>query len=226
VSRRARLAPAIAAVVAVAILLALGVWQVERRAWKLALIARVERQLAALPIAAPGPASWPSLGTDDAYRRVSVVGRYRARADSFVQAVTDYGGGYWVLTPLDTGRFTVLVNRGFLPADWRGRVAPPEGVVSVTGLLRLSEPGGGFLRRNDPAADRWYSRDVAAIARAKALGRVAPYFIDADRGGPGWPRGGLTVIRFANNHLIYALTWFGLAALIAAMAWRQRARAR
>ncbi|MDH2375548.1 SURF1 family cytochrome oxidase biogenesis protein, partial [Cobetia sp. 3AK] len=69
-----------------------------------------------------------------------------------------------MLTPLDTGKFTLLVNRGFVPPELRGKVAAPEGEVSVEGLLRVTEPGGGFLRSNDPAQDRWYSRDVAAIA--------------------------------------------------------------
>ena len=71
--------------------------------------------------------------------------------------------------------------------------------------------GGGFLRRNDPAADRWFSRDVDAIARAKGLADAAPYFIDADRAGDAQPIGGLTVIAFRNPHLTYALTWFAMA---------------
>ena len=94
--------------------------------------------------------------------------------------------------------------------------------VTVQGLLRISEPGGGFLRHNDPAAQRWHSRDVAAIAAAQGLPNAAPFFIDAGLpGSPGataasasantWPQAGMTVIRFANSHLVYALTWFGLA---------------
>ena len=89
------------------------------------------------------------------------------------------------------------------------------GEQTVTGLLRVTEPRGGFLRANDPASNRWRSRDVEAIARAHGLADVAPYFIDADAASdPGaWPRGGLTVIRFPNSHLVYALTWFGMALL-------------
>ena len=85
----------------------------------------------------------------------------------------------------------------------------------------MSEPGGTFLRRNDPAANRWYSRDVAAIARARGLGPVAPYFIDADATPDtgGYPVGGLTVVRFRNAHLSYALTWFTLAGLSAWGLW-------
>ena len=87
----------------------------------------------------------------------------------------------------------------------------------MTGLLRITEPGGGFLRRNDPAAGRWYSRDVAAIAAARGLADVAPYFVDADASSdvPGGPRGGLTIVSFTNHHLIYALTWFVLAIMAA-----------
>jgi surfeit locus 1 family protein len=98
-----------------------------------------------------------------------------------------------------------------------------DGPVTVTGLLRVTEPRGGFLRANDPASGRWYSRDVAAIAEAKGLGgAVAPYFIDAGAApnAGGLPVGGITVVDFRNAHLSYALTWFGLAALIAFLAFR------
>ncbi|HEU0067085.1 MAG TPA: SURF1 family protein [Sphingomonas sp.] len=192
----------------IAVLLALGVWQVERRAWKRDLIARVDARLHAPPVPPPLRAR-----PDDAYARVAVSGRYLPGRDTFVQAVTARGPGWWVLTPLRTadGRL-ILVNRGFAS----GRSAPPSAQTRVTGLLRLSEPGGGFLRSNDPAADRWYSRDVAAIAARRGLGPVAPYFIDADAASPAssaQPVGGLTVVRFSNNHLVYALTWFTLAAM-------------
>jgi surfeit locus 1 family protein len=199
-------------------LVALGLWQVQRRAWKLDLIARTEAMLKAPPVPAPPPAQWGRVDAGDAYRPVLASGRYRANADSYVQAATALGGGFWVLTPLDTGGFTVLVNRGFVPPGQRSRTPVPTGPVAVRGLLRLTEPGGGFLRSNDPAADRWYSRDVAAIAGRRGLGRTAPYFIDAvATPGVEWPRGGLTVVSFHNNHLVYALTWFGLAALLAGM---------
>ncbi len=204
----------------------LGVWQVERRAWKLDLIQRVEERVHAAPVPAPGPAAWPTVGAaTDEYRRVTATGTYLNDRETLVQAVTDLGGGFWVLTPFRTDEgFTVLVNRGFVPADRRdpnsraaGRI---EGETRVSGLLRLTEPNGAFLRANDPAGDRWYSRDVAAIAEARGLSDVAPYFIDAD-GKPndgGYPVGGLTVIRFPNNHLVYALTWFALDLMLIAAA--------
>jgi surfeit locus 1 family protein len=209
------------AVLGTALLAGLGVWQVERRAWKLALIERVERRLAAAPVNAPPRAAWRGIADDSAYLRVRATGRWRPAAPVFVQAVTDYGGGYWVIAPLDTPGGTILINRGFVPLGDRATIHALTGEASVTGLLRVTEPGGAFLRDNDPVADRWYSRDTKAIARARRLGDVAPYFIDADAiGRAGWPRGGLTVVRFRNTHLIYALTWFTLAAMMAYLAYR------
>ncbi len=208
------------------VFLGLGTWQVERRVWKLALIDRVEARIHAEPVPAPGPEEWPGLTAASAeYRRVRLTGRFAHDRATLVQALSERGAGFWVLVPLVTDRgFTVLVNRGFVPTEARERSAraagEPEGEVALTGLLRLTEPGGGFLRRNDPAADRWYSRDVAAIATARGIDdstEVAPYFVDADAApNPGGlPMGGLTVVAFHNNHLVYALTWYALALMTA-----------
>lgn len=200
---------------------ALGMWQVQRLAWKTELIAQVDARVHAEAVPAPGPEAWTAVSRErDQYRRVVVRGVFLHDRETRVQAVTDLGGGFWVVTPMRTERgFTVLVNRGFVPPERRDPATRAAGQVSgpqtVVGLVRVTEPGGGFLRRNDPDADRWFSRDVAAIAEARGLSDAAPYFIDADAtANPGgWPRGGLTVIRFANSHLVYALTWFGMAAL-------------
>lgn len=204
-------------------LMALGLWQVQRLGWKLALIDRVERGLAAAPVAAPGPTDWTHIGTEDSYRRVVVRGVFDHGREACTQAVTELGPGCWVMTPLQTeAGWWLLVNRGFVDGAHRdpasraaGQIAGP---VQLEGLLRLSEPRGGFLRNNDPAGDRWYSRDVAAIAAARQLPptEVAPYFIDASASVEGGPVGGLTVVRFHNNHLVYALTWFGLAGMAVA----------
>jgi len=198
----------------------LGVWQIQRRAWKLDLIARVEQRLHAEPAPAPGPDAWPAITREDAYRRVRLTGVFDHGQETLVQAVSEKGPGFWVLTPLRTDRgFTVLVNRGFVPVERKSaatrRAGNPDGPATVVGLLRVTEPHGGFLRANQPGQGRWYSRDVLAIAAAHQLTRVAPYFVDADAApNPGgWPLGGLTVVRFPNSHLVYALTWFGLALL-------------
>jgi len=207
---------------AVIILIALGVWQLERRVWKLELIDRVERRVDAVPIPAPGPSSWSAItAAGDEYRHVTLYGRFLHDRETLVKAVTDVGSGYWVVTPLRTAEgSTVLVNRGLVPAERRDpstrQEGDPSGALTVVGLLRMTEPKGGFLRNNNPPANRWYSRDVAAIAAARGLSQVAPFFVDAD-GAPnpgGFPLGGLTVVSFPNNHLIYALTWFALAFML------------
>lgn len=203
----------------------LGIWQLERRSWKLDLIARVEARIHAAPVAAPGPAEWPKISAAaDEYRRVVLQGRYLDGPETLTMAVTERGPGFWVLAPFrsDAG-FIVLVNRGFVPEDRRGpgeRRATGTGEARVVGLLRLSEPVGGFLRNNDPAAGRWYSRDIAAIASGRGLAEVAPYFIDVDvatEPGP-LPQGGMTQVSFRNTHPIYALTWFCLALMSAGAA--------
>lgn len=205
---------------------ALGAWQMQRLAWKKDLIARVEARVHAAPVPAPDAAAWAaSTPVAEEYRRVVLRGEWLPGADARVQAVTEAGAGRWLLRPLrrDDGS-VVLVNLGYVPEDWTAP-APVPGPAEVVGLLRLSEPGGGFLRHNVPEAGRWYSRDVQAIAARHGLADAAPWFVDADAASAGqagtpWPRGGLTVVRFRDNHLGYALTWFALALLVAGGAWR------
>ncbi len=202
---------------------ALGLWQLDRRTWKHALVERVAQRVHAAPVPAPGRTEWPQVrAATHEYRRVVLRGNFDHGRETLVQAVTELGAGAWVLTPLrrDDGS-VVLVNRGFVPPQRRdpaqraaGQVPGP---VMVTGLLRVSEPGGGFLRRNAPADDRWFSRDVEAISAARDLTVAAPYFVDADATlDADAPVGGLTVVAFADNHLVYALTWFALAAGVVA----------
>jgi surfeit locus 1 family protein len=231
-----RVAPALGAFLAVLLFagfVALGTWQVQRRAWKLDLIERVDQRVHAPAVAAPGPERWTQVNAaSDEYRHVSVTGSFLHDRETLVQAVTELGSGYWVVTPLRTREGdVVLVNRGFVPPELRERAArvatERAGETTVAGLLRLTEPKGGFLRSNDAAGERWYSRDVQAIAAARGLARVAPFFIDEDaglssNGEGGWPAGGLTVIAFHNNHLVYALTWYALALMVAGAAWRFR----
>lgn len=234
----------VCAALAFAGFVALGTWQLQRLQWKLALIERIEQRVHAAPVPAPGPERWPQVSAEgDEYRHVRLTGTFLYELTTRVQASTGLGSGYWLLTPLRSAEgCMVLVNRGFIPAsaadraydespqtrdarDQQNSVGRRDEAV-VTGLLRISEPGGGFLRRNDPADNRWYSRDVQAIAAARGLSQVAPYFVDADAakepvdeqsssGSPDYPVGGLTVISFRNNHLVYAITWYALALMVA-----------
>jgi surfeit locus 1 family protein len=228
---------AFAGVLLFALFAALGAWQLERRAWKLALIERVEARVHAPPADAPPRAEWPRINAaEHEYRHVRLEGVFLHEREALVQASTRLGPGYWVLTPLRTERGDwVLVNRGFVPPEFKTRASrtasETQGEDRVIGLLRLSEPGGSLLRRNVPAEDRWYSRDVDAIAKARKVveGPVAPYFVDAAAADDQtqWPRGGLTVVRFNNHHLQYALTWFAMAAMLAGVGlWLWRAERR
>ena len=219
----------------------LGTWQVYRLQWKLDLIARVEQRVHAAPVAPPSSAHWAGITAEsDEYRRVQVTGTYLFEYTTPVMALTEQGTGYWLLTPLCTadGR-VILVNRGFIPAGLGERTryearksegypcaTVSGGAVQLVGLLRVSEKGGPFTRANDPVQNRWYSRDVAAIAAARGLPATltAPFFIDAAAGqnppgSPDQPQGGLTVVSFHNSHLVYAVTWYALALMVAGAWW-------
>lgn len=222
-------------VIGIVTLLGLGTWQVQRLQWKRDLIARVTQRVHAPPVAAPDRSRWAGVNAaDDEYRHVRVTGTFDHQHAVSVQAVTGLGPGFWLLTPLfDARGDAVLVNRGFVRADAArrkpvstnatadaGRTAQAE-IVTITGLIRMSEPDGAFLRDNDPSAGRWYARDIPAIAAANGLPNVAPYFIDADAeqgkvgdGTADRPVAGLTVVTFTNNHLVYAITWYVLALML------------
>jgi surfeit locus 1 family protein len=208
-----------------ALFAALGVWQVQRMHWKHALIARVEARVHAAPVAVPAGARLAGpKAADLEYLRVRASGVYQGPATALVRAATDLGTGYWTMTPLrlDDGR-KIWINRGFVPAGTTAALAgatAPSGRVTVTGLLRKTEPKGSVLQSNRPQDDRWYSRDVDGMAAARQLGAVVPAFVDAQveqaiTPSPAKPQPvpGLTQIHFPDNHLMYALTWLTLALL-------------
>jgi surfeit locus 1 family protein len=199
----------------------LGNWQVRRYHLKLKIAHDIAVRVHAPPVAAPGPAQWPRIAAGhDQYLHVRLHGRFIG-SQTFVHGSSSKGYGYWVMAPLHVNRgFIVLVNRGYVPSDSSGmpasaRIAPPDGDVTLRGLLRLTEPHGGFLRHNQPERNLWYSRDVAAIAAADHLpaNQVAPYFVDADAvaGANELPIAGLTNIRIYNHSFGYAVTWYLLA---------------
>ncbi|MES2037846.1 MAG: SURF1 family protein [Pseudomonadota bacterium] len=223
--------------------ISLGTWQIIRLQWKLDLITRVEQRVHSAPVPLPDFSLWPQVNASaDEYHHVQLSGVFLYEKTVLVLASTELGGGFWVMTPMMTADHAmVLVNRGFIPekmaASYRTSSTKDQvdtsnnSAIHVSGLLRMTEPGGGFLRKNDPAGNRWYSRDVHAIAAATGLTRPAPFFIDADAnpttnkhyaqqndGSVNYPVAGLTVIHFHNSHLIYAVVWFLLATMTAA-AW-------
>lgn len=237
--RRAWLRPLLAAllVLAAAGFTALSAWQWQRLGWKEALIARVERQMAAAPQPLPASGLWPTLQReDDEYRRVQLHGVLEPQREIRVLASTELGRGQWVMVPLRLpGGERVWLNRGFIDeAHANPATRPsPAGEIAVTGLLRWSEPAGWLWLRNQPASGRWLTREVAALSASAGIA-AAPFFIDvAEQGETGgdtpaaaaqaYPRTGLTVLRFSNNHQVYALTWAALALgslAAAALVWR------
>ena len=166
--------------------IALGNWQVERKAWKADLLQRVDERIHAAATHAPARKDWGIISASrDEYRRIHLTGTFLHDKTALSQATTALGAGYWVITPMqvDDGT-TVLINRGFVPqgsqnGDWR-HSDEPSGAITITGLLRLSEPATGFLRTNDPDADRWHARNVGQIAASRGLQDTAPYFVDMD----------------------------------------------
>jgi len=193
---------------------ALGAWQVQRLAWKTRLIAQTDRAVHAALI---DPAALPAGDLAPmTYHRLAVTGHFLPGATTLVTGTSVLGTGYWELVPLVSDRGgTVMINRGFLPEGSRidaARNAVPTGRVHIEGLLRPTEPNGTFLRANRPAQDRWYSRDIAAIAARRGVMVDPRLFIDAWAQTPATdsPVSGLTIIAFPNNHLGYALTWFVL----------------
>jgi surfeit locus 1 family protein len=244
---RTILLPTIAALLGIAVLVGLGVWQLQRLAWKEALIARVAARLGAPAVGAPGPSEWTRLDLGEReYQPVTISGRFAHDHEiHVVQPLTEprghYGGyGYLVMTPLTTADgWTVYVNRGFVPEDKTDPATRAAGQVdsevTVTGLLRAPHDRSWFMPADNLAKNQWFSRDPALYAGAAGLppGKVAPYIIDAfadPRLPGGLPQGGETIVDFPNNHLQYAITWFALAAGLAAVftgfAWSRLRNAR
>lgn len=221
----------IAVLVALAVLLSLGTWQVRRLAWKEDLIARVEARVGAEPLPLPAAAAWPSL-TPDAieYQPVTLSGQFdhTREVHVFISLSEPKGGplkgqGYFVLTPLRLASGAhVFVNRGFVPLDRKDPASRPETLVTgdqtVTGLMRPAEAETVLSPAPNLAKNVWFVRDPAAMAAAVGLdpATVAPFTVD-QRAGAALPQGGETVVRFTNNHLGYAITWYGLAAALVAV---------
>lgn len=213
---RPRLWPSLAALAALIVLVSLGTWQLERLRWKEALIAERDARLAAPAELLPAQADWPAWE----FRRVEVQGTFLHDLEQLFGA-RGHGGqvGHHVLTPLlRPDGSALLVDRGWVPADKAHpaarREGQVEGPVSITGIARYrgEHAAGWFTPANQPEQAMWFSYDLAALEEALALS-LLPVVVEADdRPNPGGlPIGGLTRIALTNNHLQYAVTWYGLA---------------
>ncbi len=231
--RRPPLKATLAAALAFALLVGLGVWQLERLAWKETVIARIAARAKAAPQALPPRAQWAALRPEDYdYRRVVARGRFvpdrqvRVFRASAPGGVSGEGPGYVYLAPFETADGVVVVNRGFAPLARADAIAPPPSrETEISGLMRPPEPRNAFTPADTPDKGLWYTRDGPAIAAALGFPQAAPFTIDADPApGVALPRGGATEMSIPNNHLSYAFTWFGLAGALAVVfaLWARR----
>jgi surfeit locus 1 family protein len=221
--------PGIAALILFAGLVGLGHWQLERKAWKEGLIDTLGQRLAAAPSDLPPPASWSSLiPAADEFRRVRFSARLLPNEEALVFTSGSAfrpdvsGSGYWVFAPAQlAGGGGIVVNRGFVPEgrqDKTTRTAGEvDGVIEMVGVMRWPEQPGWFMPPADPGHNLWFVRDPLAIAEAKNWGAVAPFFIELESPQPsrGLPLPGPLKVNLPNDHLQYAMTWFGLAAVLA-----------
>lgn len=217
-ARKSLVVPTVFTLVGLILLLGLGTWQIERLHWKEGLIAARKASFRAPPVALPQTLAQAQ---PLAFHHVVADGRLLNAHAFYVYTMSKRGKpGYDVVTPLQMGEGAVVfVNRGFVPTDRRLPASrpgsDPDGTVRITGILRLpSTDGRGlFAPDNHPARNDWYYIDPAAMAAAAGLHRVLPFYVDADAGTtPGaWPQGGQTPIGLPNNHLQYAIIWYGLA---------------
>jgi cytochrome oxidase assembly protein ShyY1 len=236
VRRRSVAGFAVFTLVMVAIFIGLGVWQLQRRVEKHALIAALTERLAAAPGALPQPSQWNALTpASDEFRRVSFAATYEPRPDAMVyssgSAVREdvSGPGTWAFMParLPTGE-TVVINTGFVQNTMQDREQQDRAVarlianepVTLTGYIRFPEAAGPLTPSENIAKRLWFTRDHLAMARALGWGQegreVAPFYVDLDQPVPasGVPKPGPLEVHLKDDHLQYAMTWFGLAGAV------------
>lgn len=231
--------PTIAAAIVLSVLVALGSWQMQRKAWKDGLIAQIEAGLRGEPMGLDRALLRSFAGENLEYSRIRARGRFLADRERYYWAPTAGGTGWHVYAPFEAVEgWTVIVNRGLVLDRDRDPASRPEPAVSQTeivGLLRRSEVKGPFTPDNDEVRNLWYWRDLAGMVRSmlpEGRKQVAPFFLDAERGlvPPPAPQGGVTNLAIPNSHLQYAVTWYGLAATLVgvylAFAWGRMRSAR
>ena len=211
---------------ALGILLSLGTWQVKRLAWKEALLAELNERLHAPAISLGEMEKLAAGGGDVDYRPMQATGRFDNSRERHFLATWKGESGFYIYTPLALadGRF-LFVNRGFVPYENKEPEMRVLGqltdTVTVKGLARarLAEKPSSLVPDNDLAKNVFYWKDLTAMATSTGLdpARVVPFFLDADAtpNPAGFPIGGVTLIDLPNNHLQYAVTWYGLAAALA-----------
>ncbi|MEK1903911.1 MAG: SURF1 family protein [Rhizobium sp.] len=223
----------ITVLIALAILISLGTWQVERLHWKEGLLADIAERRAAAPVPLADIEAMAAQGGDIEYRTVTATGRYINNKERHFFATWRGQTGYYIYTPLQLadGRY-LFVNRGFGPYENKEPEKRMQGQLTdqqtVTGLARAKLPGkpSSLVPDNDVAKNIFYWKDLDVMASSVDLDKadVLPFFLDADStpNPAGFPIGGVTQVDLPNDHLQYAFTWYGLAAVllvVVAISW-------
>ncbi len=214
------------AAVMVAVLAGLGMWQLQRRDEKHALIAALTERLAVAPSPLPPQDQWRNLSpAHDEFRRVTFAATFEAKPEARVFSsgsalrtdVTATGAFVFAPARLANGAI-VAIDRGFVPDNQQDRAAQlsPDQTVTLTGYLRFPETAGMLTPHEDHAKRLWFVRDHRAMAVAYGWGEVAPFYVDLEAPVPasGVPKPGPLQVHLKDDHMQYAITWFGLAAAV------------
>ena len=216
----------------VALFVGLGVWQLQRRTEKHALIAALTERLAAMPLPLPSSSQWSALKpATDEFRRVRFSATYARLPDAMVYSAGSAvredisGPGTWAFLAarLASGE-TVVINAGFVPNTMQDRVQQDRAVarlitdraVTLTGYIRFPETAGALTPAEDPTKRLWFARDHLSMARVLGWGEVAPFYVDLETPMPesGIPKPGPLQVHLRDDHLQYAITWFVLAGAV------------
>jgi cytochrome oxidase assembly protein ShyY1 len=231
-ARRGGVGFALFTLVMVAIFIGLGVWQLQRRVEKHALIAALTERLAAAPEPLPDASQWRALtSTRDEFRRVSFTATYARAPDAMVYSAGSAvredisGPGTWAFLParLASGE-AIVVNTGFVENTMQEREVEDRAVarlvtgqpVTLTGYLRFPEHPGLLTPAENRTKRLWFTRDHEAMASQLGWGNVAPFYIDLEQPVPanGVPKPGPLSVHLRDEHMQYALTWFSLAVVV------------
>jgi surfeit locus 1 family protein len=221
--RRGVLEPTLFALAGIAVLVGLGIWQLDRKVWKENLIATITARLSQTPRDLPPRADWPKLSAgEDEYRRVTFPAEFLPGQEALLYSAGSafrpdvQSPGYWVFAPARlAGGSIVIVDRGFIPTDRKDAAshAAPPGTIDIVGVMRWPETPGLFTPNAEPQNNVWYLRDPEAMAKVHHWQNAAPFYVEQESPVPtgGVPKPGKLVVNLPDNHLQYAITWFGLA---------------
>jgi len=210
------------ALAGMAMLAGLGIWQLDRKVWKEHLVATLDARLSRPPAPLPPREAWPRLtAAADEYSRVTFPAQFIAGESALVYTAGSAfrpdisGAGYWVFAPARlSGGSVVVVNRGFVPLERiEASREVPQCTLDLVGVLRWPEKPGMFTPNDEPQNNVWYTRDQKAISATKSWDAPAPFYVELEAPAPtsGLPKPGRLLVALPDNHLQYALTWFGLA---------------